>query len=74
MAEFIQQHVPGCPFAIVAMPGKGLGAVATRSIARGERILSEPPLVALTEGQGEDALNAAVAALSAHIREIFYSL
>ncbi|KAL3425421.1 set domain-containing protein 5 [Phlyctema vagabunda] len=33
------------PFAIVAIEGKGLGCVATRSIARGELIVSEPPLL-----------------------------
>ena len=62
------------------MPGKGLGAVATRSIARGERILCEEPLVAwrsVADARGEHdfaRLQALVDALAPSERRAFYSL
>eukprot|EP00741_Cyanophora_paradoxa_P015346 tig00000194_g14814.t1 len=42
-------RAPAAPaFAIRPVPGKGLGAVATRDIAAGERLLEDPPLIVAT--------------------------
>jgi hypothetical protein len=47
------------PFAVQPVEGKGMGAVATRDIAKGERLLLEPPLLSIASGGGiRDLTNA----------------
>ena len=60
------------PFAVVPIPGKGQGCIATRDIAQGTRILLEPPLI--VQGAGLPNASEAVSALSAHDRQRFFDL
>ena len=47
-APFLSAYLDVAPSVrVVALDGKGLGVVATRSFSRGERVLAERPLVAL---------------------------
>lgn len=63
------------PFAVVPIPGKGMGAVATRDIALGERILAESPLFVLRpEEYTEEAAQAAVDRLPSEGQQAFFSL
>ena len=65
---------PSAKYAIVAIKGKDLGMVATRDIARGERILAEQPLLIVSEGMKEADLAASVAALTPKDHQRFSDL
>lgn len=65
--------------AVRALPGRGLGCVALRAIAPGERILAEVPLVFWASRRGDKAddfaqLDALVEALDPEARESFFAL
>lgn len=60
------------PFEVVAIDGKGMGCVATRTVEIGERLLAEAPLT--VEGEGHPSLAESVAALSDEDRTRFYAL
>ena len=54
------------------LKGKGLGAVATRDIHLGERVLAEAPLT--IQGPGLPPLESTVGALPPDKRRLFFSL
>ena len=60
------------PFVVVALPGKGMGCIASRCIAQGEKVLAELPL--LQQGPGNPRLKDALEALSPCERGAFFSL
>ena len=62
------------PFAVVPIAGKGKGCIALRQIELGERILTEAPLIMLSEGMAEAALTDAIDALSASDRSRLFDL
>ena len=59
-------------FAVVPIPGKGMGCRATRDIQQGERLYAESPLV--RQGPGAILLRTAVEALSPADRLKFFGL
>ena len=45
----LRRRAAESPFAIEAVPGKGLGAVASRDIRQGELVVSERPPITFVE-------------------------
>lgn len=66
--------LPSAPFRTVPIPSKGLGSIATRPIARGELLISEPPLVVWPQGITAETARAHIDALSPEGRELFWGL
>lgn len=68
--------IPAHPvYEVLQSEGKGFGVFATRDILPGEVILSEAPLLTMTEsGARADPLKAAVAALSPAKRKAYFAL
>jgi len=69
MPRAAKPGVSGRSFAVVPIPRKGLGIVATRKIARGERILAERPAFMLSPMEVEGAAAKRPHALEVLIRD-----
>lgn len=63
-----------CYYELKAIPGKGMGMLATKAIPRGTRILTETPLFKLNLTRGETKIAAALKTLSAKDIERFLRL
>ena len=70
------EEVAGCDLRIVATQGRGLGVIAARDFAAGERIIAEAPLATLiADDRAGDAVFArAVRQLSPEKQVLFWKL
>lgn len=71
--------VPGCEaFTLRSTPNQGIIGISTRRFVRGERVLTEKPLVHWTVAKGEDItpenLEARLSAESTHVQRAFWAL
>jgi len=64
----------GRSFTVVPIPGKGLGVVAARKIARGERLLAERPAFMISPDEIEGAAAKGFHALESIVRERVWEL
>ena len=60
--------------AVVPISGKGMGCVARRAYKLGERLLSEAPLIVLTDGMSDDMLDDFAAVLLPDDRSRLFDL